>query len=200
MKKMGIYQIQNLVNGKVYIGSSINLDARRRNHFNDLKKNKHSNIKLQRAYNIHGQENFEFSVIEYVESINLLQIEQWHIDTCDAVNSGYNICKIAGNTLGKKHSKETKRKLKILRLFQVITDETKKKIGDSNRGDKSVWFGRKHLEESKLKMSIAQIAEKNHFFGKHHTQEAKNKIRLAVTKTHCIHGHELIEGNLYYTT
>ena len=42
-KKSGIYQIRNLVNGKIYVGSAVNLRARMQSHFGELKNNKHNN-------------------------------------------------------------------------------------------------------------------------------------------------------------
>lgn len=47
----GVYQIRNTQNNKLYIGSSVNIDKRRRQHFTDLKNNQHHNIHLQRSYN-----------------------------------------------------------------------------------------------------------------------------------------------------
>lgn len=37
----GVYLISNNVNGKCYVGSTIHLDQRRREHFSKLANNKH---------------------------------------------------------------------------------------------------------------------------------------------------------------
>ena len=67
MNKPGIYKIENLINGKIYIGSaSINFIIRWNSHKNELKNNKHPNIHLQNAWNLYGEENFVFEVIEEV--------------------------------------------------------------------------------------------------------------------------------------
>jgi len=58
MNKSGIYKIVNLVNDKIYIGSSINLKNREKDHFKDLKGNYHSNRYLQYAFNKYGENNF----------------------------------------------------------------------------------------------------------------------------------------------
>lgn len=39
----GIYKIYNKLNGKVYIGSTINLEAWRKHHRQELRKNKNKN-------------------------------------------------------------------------------------------------------------------------------------------------------------
>ena len=53
-KKSGIYQIRNLVNGKIYVGSSVNLETRKTPHYWELENNRHNNQHLQRAYNKYG--------------------------------------------------------------------------------------------------------------------------------------------------
>lgn len=50
-KIAGIYKITNLVNGKMYIGESRNCFSRWQSHKRELKKGRHSNTHLQRAWN-----------------------------------------------------------------------------------------------------------------------------------------------------
>ena len=110
LKTTGIYQIKNLINGKIYIGSSINCKSRCRNHYNNLLKNNHDNNKLQNSWNKYNPNDFEVSVLEIVtDKNNLLCREQYYIDS---LKPFYNICKIAGNTLGRKMSDESKLKIK----------------------------------------------------------------------------------------
>lgn len=71
----GIYIIKNIVNGKVYIGQSVNILRRKQAHFNLLSKNKHNNMYLQRSFNKYGIENFEFKIIEECEKNRLYERE-----------------------------------------------------------------------------------------------------------------------------
>lgn len=104
--KGGIYQIVNIVTNDAYIGSAINLKNRKARHSRDLKANKHHNILLQRAVNKYGIKNFKFRVIEYVANEGILiEKEQLYINT---LNPAYNICRIAGSTLGRATTEETK--------------------------------------------------------------------------------------------
>ena len=92
--KSGIYKITNIINNKMYIGSSENLERRRNEHFRELKANRHSNVKLQHAYNKYGVDNFKFEVLEYVADINcLLNTEQKWLDEFKVYDRGigYNI-------------------------------------------------------------------------------------------------------------
>lgn len=125
-KKPGIYQIRNLVNGKIYIGSSVNMNKRRKQHFLKLKQQRHCNPKLQNAYNKYGEANLMFEVVEIVlDKTILAEREQYYIDTLNAVNEGYNICPVAGNTLGLKLSEEARYNIGKAQYKPVVCLETK---------------------------------------------------------------------------
>lgn len=51
----GVYQIYNTVNGKRYIGSSIHIEQRFKEHLRNLRANKHVNAHLQSAWNKYGE-------------------------------------------------------------------------------------------------------------------------------------------------
>jgi len=158
----GIYKITNKVNGKIYVGSSINVFNRWRVHKCCLINNEHHSILLQRAWNRHGEQNFVFEVVEEVsKKEKLIEREQHYLDV---LKPEYNICKIAGNTLGFKHS-----------------EEAKQKISASLKGEKNHNFGKHRSEEARQKLSEAQKGEKNHNFGKHRSEETKQKISEALT-------------------
>ena len=62
---IGVYKITNTVDGKVYVGSTtIDFGWRWSNHKSALRKNKHCNIHLQRAWNKYGESAFTFEVLE----------------------------------------------------------------------------------------------------------------------------------------
>ena len=75
MLKSGIYFIRNKINGKIYVGSAINLKRRKWEHFTRLERNEHHNEYLQRSWNKYGKENFEFLIIQYCEKDKLLEKE-----------------------------------------------------------------------------------------------------------------------------
>lgn len=75
-----IYRITNLINGKLYIGSAINAEQRRRRHFKDLNKQIHHSHLLQKAFNKYSIEAFRFEIIETVADKNdLIVREQYWI-------------------------------------------------------------------------------------------------------------------------
>lgn len=86
----GIYKITNKVNNKSYIGSSNNIKRRWKQHINLLNKGEHHSIKLQRAWNKYGQDNFKFEILEECDVEKLLYLEQFYIDKYKAYFEGYN--------------------------------------------------------------------------------------------------------------
>lgn len=108
----GVYQIRNLVNGNIYIGSSTNIRKRRKNHLNMLKLGKHSSRILQRAFDKHGKDNFEFSVLELCEPSIRLEREQFYIDL---LSPKYNSMKVVSipPMMGRKHSQESLKKMSL---------------------------------------------------------------------------------------
>ena len=178
----GIYKITNIINNKVYIGSAFNLHNRIYIHCYLLRRNEHHNPHLQSAWNKYSESSFEFNVIEICNRDDLLTREQFWLDEYKSYDNkyGYNICKIAGNTSGRRFSEETKQKMRESRLGSKASEEAKIKMSKSRTGERNGMYGKNHTEESKKKMSENRkdtSGEKNHFYGKHHSEETKEKLR-----------------------
>lgn len=66
----GVYQIKNLINNKIYIGSSCSLTKGIKNrwywHISHLNSNSHYSSHLQNAWNKYKSNNFEFSILEII--------------------------------------------------------------------------------------------------------------------------------------
>ncbi len=90
---IGIYCIKNKTNGKIYIGSSNNIERRFRKHRTELNTQRHSNKYLNRAYNKYGKDNFEFIILEECNVEDLITREIYYIATHDSLkrNKGYNL-------------------------------------------------------------------------------------------------------------
>jgi len=132
----GVYSIQNLVDGKRYIGStSRSVKKRWVQHRSHLRAGKHHSVLLQRSWNKYKEEFFEFSVLERCVPGDCLVREQFYIDKYATAScaSGYNILPTAGSTMGAKrpHSKETRAKLS--RAAQNRSPEIRARISESAR-------------------------------------------------------------------
>lgn len=129
MKISGIYMIKSLVHiERYYIGSAVDLNKRWYKHKLELSKNIHKNKILQNHYNKYGENNFKFTIIEQCKENELLNREQYYIDT---FNPYFNICKIAYSRLGKKSYPTNIIKIRKKPKWykrQPCSEETKEKI------------------------------------------------------------------------
>ena len=93
METSGIYMIKNKINGKVYIGQSVDIKKRWSSHIRNLESGTHDNFTLQCDYNKCKLEGFQFEVLK--ELINptqeeLLVLETQYINKFNSTIHGYN--------------------------------------------------------------------------------------------------------------
>ena len=173
-KTPGVYAITNTINGKVYIGSTVNLDRRCKAHIRMLRAGTHHSPKLQAAWNKHGESVFTFTILSECSRELCGLIEQTMIDKFDAANSGYNIQPkvfITPDDICKSQAASNKPKP----VRPPCSEETKKKISQANKGNQA-WVGRHHSEETKAKLradrtGVAMV--------KCHTAETRAKMSAA---------------------
>lgn len=145
-----IYKIQSKARpNKIYIGSALRFEQRKKTHLYSLKIQKHKNRILQSHFNKYGIEDLVFTVIEEVfDAKDLISREQYYIDT---LKPTFNICFVAGSSYGVRR-----------------TDEYKAKMSKSKKGSK-------HRPECNIEKSERQKGKERK--GVPHTQESKNKIK-----------------------
>ena len=149
MAKSGIYQIINLVNGKKYVGSAVNLEHRKAQHLSDLRKGIHHNPHLQSSWNKYGADAFEFCIVGRCSPERLIELEQ---EVMDHLKPEYNIVPTAGSSLGRKHSEETRRRMSMAFTGRTHTKEHNRKIGEAHRGNQYN-LGRRHTLETRQRLS-----------------------------------------------
>jgi group I intron endonuclease len=66
-KPAGVFQIKNNVNGKVLLGSSLNLEGPLNSHRFMLTTGNHRNKALQNDWNAFGENHFVFEILETVK-------------------------------------------------------------------------------------------------------------------------------------
>jgi len=163
----GVYQIINTVNGRLYIGSAVNIQKRIYEHFRRLAAGKHENPRLQNAFKKYGRRAFSWSLlVEVTDRRALVATEQLHID---AIKPFYNICLTAGSRLGVQHSKQTKQRLSELKKGLRASASTRAKMSRSQTG-------RRHPVSVREAIARARAGEGNGMFGKNHTPQALLKI------------------------
>ena len=99
-KPAGIYQVKNTANGKMLLGSSLNLEGPLNRHKFMLKIGSHTNKSLQKDWDELGPDNFVFEILEevkVVESPNfnlsdeLTLLEMLWLEKLQPVENGYNL-------------------------------------------------------------------------------------------------------------
>lgn len=213
-----IYIIRNKINDKKYIGQTTReLEIRFNEHKSNLSKSKH-NPYLQNSWNKHGESNFEFRMITKIETENsqdlydkLNDLETEYIYHFHSMYNdyGFNLREGGNNSplseesrikisvavsgekngfYGKKHTEESKKKIKLVRALQILTRESYEKSSISQSGEKNHFYGKTHTEESRKKISdklkVSLKGEGNPFYGRHHTEETKQKVRETKRKNY----------------
>ena len=73
---VALYEITNKATGKRYIGESLFVENRWGKHRSSLKAGRHKNSLLQKDYNKHGPEAFEFAIIKEINKEDFQTEEQ----------------------------------------------------------------------------------------------------------------------------
>jgi len=170
-----IYKIENLVNGKIYIGqTSLNPSRRRKNHLNGLKKNIHYNNHLQRAFNKYGECNFKFTVLNYATDKKTLdQLEKDYINYYHCLDPHFGYNHKCGGSNGK-HTLETCNKISKTKKGVKLSLETRKKMSENH----------------------ANFRGKNHpFYNKTRSLETREKISNSLKKYYSVNKHPFKDSN-----
>jgi group I intron endonuclease len=124
-----IYRITNRINGKKYIGETTKKDPIKRweGHLHAIAKGQGCPL-LQRAILAHGKENFTFEVITECDDKDRYELEKEYIKSENSLApNGYNVLEggPGGGFLGKKHSNETREKMRqaLLKKYETLTEE-----------------------------------------------------------------------------
>jgi len=110
----GIYKITNIISGKIYIGCASNIRTRINGHLYALRRDRHKNSYLQKAWTKYGEKNFIFEMIEKCDITNLHAKEHYWVNELNCLDRsiGYNLKPTDPNGYSI-HSEETKEKLRI---------------------------------------------------------------------------------------
>lgn len=176
---MIIYKCTNKLNGKSYIGQTIQKFSRRKQmHLLYATNEKYYgkfNCQFYQAIRKYGKDSFDWSIIAECDNIQELNDkEKYYIEFYDTMKNGYNLTTGGENFIrtqetkdkyselfkGRIVSEETRKKLSEARKGKKFTEEHKKNLSLSQKGKESPLKGRKLSDETKKKMSDAQMGNK----------------------------------------
>lgn len=132
----GVYRLVNHAEWLCYVGSSRNLAKRRAEHFRLLRRNEHPNPRLQTAFNVYGE-----NVFEWIEEVSCSEEEDAREIELMALKgeltfeeaAGYNIACDAFPMLGRTHTEYTKQRISGTKKAQAkpIDAAGSKKLSDA---------------------------------------------------------------------
>lgn len=188
--KCGVYRITNIVSKTVYVGRTVNLRHRWRQHKNRLKYGTHCNPHLQLSWNKYGEAAFVFAVEQKCESdVESAECEVALIAKLRAENVAlYNVttggegarhtpesrAKISRSRMGIVHSREVIERIAAQNRGRLLTDEHKARLKAM-----SYWKGKHRVITPEHRASISKTLAGRP--GRPHSEEAKEKIRRAKT-------------------
>lgn len=129
----GIYKIITLHNNKYYIGSSIDIEKRWRDHLSKMRMQKHANTYLQNIYNKYGESDFAFVVLLEMPDASNIEIRQKEQEFLDKIfqEDKNNIYNLARDANGGNSTLFSEKSLKnISQKNRDCSDEDLKQIQD----------------------------------------------------------------------
>ena len=105
---IGIYKITNNINNKIYIGCSVDIERRWKEHLNDFLGQKQENKLLYKAFKEEGIENFSFEIIQECKVDELYEKEKYWIKFYNSCylwenSNGYNMTSGGNGAIGEEN-------------------------------------------------------------------------------------------------
>lgn len=145
----GVYMILHRSSGKIYIGSSLDIETRWKYH-----RGAYGSQVFHRAIRKHGVDAFDWILLEECNEAVLIEREQYHLDDRQPFGDrGYNIRRIADRNSGV-----------------VLSEETKKRMSEARRGVPKTAEQREKMRQAGLKRDVSHLFP---FHGRPHSEETK---------------------------
>ena len=182
--KTGIYSWTNVISGKSYVGSSLDLSIRFKNYFNisylerELKTN---NSLIYKALLKYGYSNFKLEILEHSNASIVVQREQYYLDNLELQ---YNTLKVARFLAGFKHSAASIERMSLAKIGHHRHEATKLRFS-ANTQAHAIIATEISTGETKVFTSIRKAAE---FIGIHPSYLAKclNENNISTGKGYTI--------------
>lgn len=206
---MVIYKITNKINGKCYIGKTIqNFEQYKKYHIATSKNKKHKtyNKVLYKAFRKYGINNFEWEIITQCNALDELnKNEIYYIEYFDSINNGYNLTSGGDGgaiNLGKSiatknktyeeiYGEEKAKELKEIRRKKLLGNKFGEKTKGKKLGSFEKRFGKEKAEIIKKKISKANKFSKpsknknktyEEIYGEEKAKELKEARRKALRR------------------
>lgn len=201
---IGIYCIRNLLNNDRYIGQSVHMETRKHDHLFALRRGTHFNPHLQHAYDVYGESNFVFEVLEECAKEILSEREIFWINSFGGYTSDsiYNLTPGGKSNYGEhnprygKHWSQEWRDQQSIRMKRYLSNPQNHPLYGVHPSDSTIEKQRvSHLGKSQtaasnkkrsdtLRRKYASGEIKAYMLGKHHSEATREKLRNRVLPKH----------------
>ena len=175
---IGIYKIENKVNGNVYIGQSADIWGRVNKHKSELLKGTHDNYHLQKDWNTHKENDFNFTVevsIECCEGVEdkILKDVLLHYEalTMDKYKNKYNI--LGGYEIIIKGTVVSKKPSVTKTMYSLVVEGKIKEVGN---------VVKVYKQKFKLNCNKNNTADKDFLYESISTKKIINSYDLNIDK------------------
>ena len=195
-----VYAIENAVNGRRYIGSTVNYKSRWHTHRSTLRRGKHHSFILQKAWNKYGEKAFTFKLLLVCDKAQRIEYENRLMPL-----QAYNVMRTAKESLvrgGWNHSDEFKQKMSLRNKGKVLTAEHRLKISEHRKGRtenaafkekaRARQTGISPSKDTRRKLSLATITSRAH-------ETEKTSSIVKVVHSLCMQGAKVYKTCKEYT-
>ena len=181
----GIYVIECVPTRKLYVGSSVNIPRRWREHRSQLVRGMHPNRHLQSAWRVHGPSAFSFCVLESCAPCQLIVREQHYVTTIRPVFNGSAV--VSPSFIGRKHSDNSKALMRQAKVGRTLSESHKRHMSKTKVGKPhplspdavARLVARNKSPEQIMATRLARQYQAPPMLGKAHSASTKAKISTA---------------------
>ena len=178
----GIYcYIDKKDNQIVYVGKDSYIDKNKR-HKEHLAPSNYNEQPINRILQ-NNPNRYIYQVLWEIDDCTNNHLNQMEIFYIKKYDPQFNFTEGGDGVSGFRHSEETRKKISESQKGEnnpmygkKHSEESRKKISEALKGENHPMYGKTHSEETKKKMSEAQKGENNPMYGKTHSEEARKKI------------------------
>lgn len=182
MNKIGIYKYTNKINGKSYIGQSINIEKRQAQHLYDANYRPERATGIDLAIRKYGIENFDFEILELCNIEELDEKEIYWIAFYNTYHDGYNRTKGGFSFHGEEHPRALLTDEDVWIIREMYNQKVSRRdvyktfqhCGITARGFKKVWDC-----ENWQHIHADVYTEENKLWHKHNVGHTEDQIGLS---------------------
>lgn len=153
---IGVYSLVNTIDGKRYVGSSVQIKTRLYKHNYHLRKGNHHCKHLQNAFNLYGEDAFTTETVLLCDKVNLEYYEQVVMDYFRTETGLYNMQPEAYTPRNSRLSQEHKDNISKGLKGRPKTKEHNEAVSKALSGRKGHRTPKTEEQKAKIRQSVKE--------------------------------------------